>query len=234
MRQHHPLENPSLAPYGFTFPNRQKRLAYKPKNHKFWVNEERLIARVWDRRHRADALKPLPIQTIIHDILPSLATANRITEGDFWFDGLPYLTRGILVLSSTVYWFGTNVGRCYLETDISGLSIPGFHPEREFRIKFAQEMERKDMVAFLTHVCTSRCGGKVVTLQQVIAGRCYFDSSAVSLRDRALIDGLMFWLGKKAGRAFIADYSARKANAWTAAYARQHEEWEKKRLGVST
>ncbi len=149
----------------------------------------------------------------------SQAAVNRLIKGDFQFDGLPYLTRDILVLSSTVQWFGTNVGWCFIETDIS--RDPGFHPEREFLIKFAKEMERKDMVAFLTHVCTPRCFHEALSW---FIGGCYVDGETVFPRDRAVIDGLMRWLGRKAGRTFIADYTVRKENAWNAADNQRRQE----------
>lgn len=225
MRQHHPLENPSLAPYGFVFPHWQERLEFKPKADPYWINEERIIARVWDRCNRANAPRPLPVEMIIHEILPGLASANRITDGDLWHNGLPYLTRDILVLSTVVQWFGTNVGRCFLETNISHHSIPGFHSEREFLIKFAQEMQRKDMVVFFTHVHTSLCDAV-----HSFRGGCYYGNDKVSSRDRIVIDGLMRWLGRKAGRTFIAEYSARKKNAWNTACERQKKAWEEKKM----
>jgi len=224
MRQHHPLENPSLAPYGFVFPSGQARLEYKPKTNPFWVNEEKIAARIWDRWNRANAPKPLPVQTIVHEILPGLASANRITAGDFWHNDLPYLTRDILVLSRTVQWLGTNNGRCFLETDISRLSIAGFHPEREFRIKFA--MEQMDMIALLMHVCTPRCE----TVRMLYYNGCYYNNNDVSLRDRTVVDGLMRWLGRREGRAFIAEFMARKRSAWDAVNDRQKKEWETKKF----
>lgn len=217
MRQHHPLENPSLAPYGFVFPLRQKRLEYQPLVE-HWVNEEKLMARLWDRWNRSNAPRPLPVQTIIHDILPSLATANRLTAGDFLHDGLPYLSRDVLVLSSMLCWFGTNFGRSFLETDISRFGIPGYHPAREFRIKLARKMKKVDIVAHVTHVCNARCG----TVRSIV-GDCYHESGEVSVRDRAVVDGLMRWLASRAGRAFIAEFTRRKESAWEAARERHQQ-----------
>jgi hypothetical protein len=224
--QHHPLENPSLAPFDLVFPIRQERLKHRSENISHWVNTEKLIARMWDKCNRSNATKPVPVQTIIHEILPGRAQANRITQGDFQFDGLPYLTRDILVLSSTVQWFGTGVGWSFIAADISRDSIPGFHPAREFIIKFECASREKDMVAFLTHVCTPACksGGKMVPLTASLSGTCHIDSRGVSTRDRAVVDGLMYWLGQKEGRSFIADYARRKKNALTAAQKRQEKE----------
>lgn len=224
MQQHHPLENPSLTPYGFVFPHGQRRLEYQPKAHVFWVNEERIVARIWDRWNRANAPRPLPVQTIIHEILPGLASANRITDGDFWHDGLPYPTRDVLVLSRVVQWLGSNNGRCFLETDISRDSIPEFHPEREFRIKFAKEMRQMDMVAMLMHICTPRCS----VVHSLYHNGCYHDANDVSSRDRTVVDGLMRWLGRSAGRTFIAEFNARKKSAWSAVHEREKKTWEEK------
>lgn len=225
MKQHHPLENPSLAPYGFVFPHRKERLEHKPKGHSLWINEEAIIARVWDRFNRSNAPKPLPIQRIIHEILPGLASSNRLTVGDFYHDGLPYLTRDILVLSSTAQWLGTNNGRCFLDTDISRDSIPGFHPEREFCMKFALEMKRSDKVASLTHVCTARCG-RIRMINPAVG--CYIDSSDVFARDRAVVDGFMRWLGRKDGRAFNAECTLLKKNARTAVCEREEQLWKER------
>ena len=213
MRQHHPLENPSLAPYGFVFPNRQERLRWHPQPYSGSVNLERIIGRLWDRHNRSKAEKSLPVQTIIHDILPGQATANRIEKADFLHEGLPYLTRDILVLSSAMQWFGTNVGGCFLEADIS--SKPGFHPEREFLMKCEREMELNhfDLPPFFVHICTERCRSQPLSF---MGQRCYYDDQA-SARDRAVVDGLMRWLSRPAGRSFIAEYQRRKKNAFEAA-----------------
>ncbi len=223
MLQRHPLQNPSLAPYGFVFPYYKTRLEFQPKEHPFWVNEEKIAGRVWDRCNRANAPKPLPVQTIIHEILPGQKSANRITAGDFWHDGLPYQARDILMLSTAVQWFGTNCGRCFLETDISGDSIPGFHPEREFLIKLAKE--HFDLAAHLAHECSERC--KVHRLFARYG--CYFAEKDVTPRDRAVLDGLMRWLGRKPGRAFAVEFTKRKKNAWADAHKRMQAAFENSR-----
>jgi|ETNmetMinimDraft_33_1059910.scaffolds.fasta_scaffold12808_3 hypothetical protein len=216
----HPLENPSLAPYVFVFLFYQKRLKYKPTTG-FFVNREKIIAKLWDKCNRASAPRPLPVQTIIHEILPAQASANRIFKSDFTHDDLPYLTRDILVLSSVIQWLGTNVGSCFLECLYHDISRqPSFHPEREFRMKLAKEMRHVDMVAFWTHICTSRCN----TVHLFPYGSCYYDSHEVSTRDRAVVDGLMLWLGRNAGRTFVAEYLTRTSKAIDATNKRRWEE----------
>lgn len=224
MRQHHPLENPSLAPYGFAFPNRRKRLEYVPEIG--GINAEKIIARMWDRRNRANAAKPLPIESIIHEILPSQATANRIAAGDFMHNGLPYLTRDILLISSTIQWLGTNCGNWFLEEDIS--RELGFHPEREFLMKCERSDARRNqtepsMALFLTHSCTERCRNNPFMPFQ----SCHYDNP-VSERDRAVINGLMRWLGKPPGRGFIAEYLQRRKNAFEAARSPEEKQLLKK------
>ena len=215
----HPLENPSLAPYGFvSFFSKQ---GWNTSLLWFFVNREKIIAKFWDKYNRASAPRPLPVKTIIHEILPAQASANRITKGSFLHDDLPYLTRDILVLSSVIQWLGTNVGNCFLESLDSNLSRqPSFHPEREFRMKLAKEMQRADMVVFWTHVCTSRCN----TVQLFPNGGCYYDSREVSTRDRAVVDGLMLWLGRNAGRTFITECLTRISKAIDATNKRRWEE----------
>lgn len=220
----HPLVNPSLAPYGFVLPSWGQRLRYESENP-HWVNTEEVIARFWDKRNRLNAPRPLPARTIIHDILPGLATANRITGGDFVFDGLPYLGRDILVLSSAMQWFGTSVGRCFLEDTWSFL--PPHHPEREFLVKLEFEREKShspvDLAMHFTHVCNARCR------HNGILSICSYDARDTTARDRALVGGLMRWLGRTAGREFIAAYKARKERVLEAARERSRKAREEKR-----
>lgn len=208
-----------MAPCGFVFPNWKARLDYEPEGQ-YWVNEEVVIARLWDRHNRVGGSRQPPVQTIVHEILPALASANRLTDGDFWHGGLPYLTRDVLVLSSTLQWFGTNIGRCFLETDISKQSIRGYRPEHEFIIKLSQaSREKGDMVAFFVHVCSERC-----TVWQPLAafgGGCCYDKKQVSARDRVVVDGLMRWLGTEEGRLFVKRFVTLKGLLWDRAHRRR-------------
>jgi hypothetical protein len=216
MFHRHPLENPSLAPYGLATPIFQRRLQYQSTDA-YWVNPEKLIAKAWDQRNRASAQEPRPVCTIVHEVLPGLAQSNRIRKGDFVFiDGMPYLTRDIVVLSTVVQWFGTNCGRVFLEDPLfGGVS----HPEREFTEKLAKCHYCRDMPAFWCHQCNPQCGAGLLTFNQ----ECHRRFTDASIRDRAVIDGLMRWLGREAGREFVADYLARKKRAQAAA----HDRWWK-------
>jgi len=219
MFRKHPLENPSLAPFGLAMPISQDRLKYTSDNE-IWVNTEKLIARLWDKCNRTNAPRPLPVQTIVHEIMPGVARANRLTKGDFLFDGLPYLTRDITILSSVVQWFGTSCGRCFLEDPLVGCDPS--HPEREFMEKFAKQQklwDHMDMVAFFCHVCTPRCAAD--TRLYFLETPHYYSPSQVSVRDRAVVDGLMRWLGRKAGREFVARYIARREQALSNARERR-------------
>lgn len=213
----HPLENPSLAPLGLTTPLSYERLQYKSENP-YWVNQEKLLAKMWDKRNRADALHPLPVQTIIHEILPSQARRNHLAKGNFVFEGQPYLTRDIMLLSSMVQWLGTNVGDCFLTRNISGKR--GFHLEREFLMKCTEESKAHDMTTFWCHFCTPRCK-EPVHFSLVGESRHRYDPRAVTQRDKAVVDGLLRWLGHSAGREFIAQYIARKKRTWDMADAQR-------------
>lgn len=223
----HPLENPTLAPFGFAFPESQKRLEYVPEITS-GVNCERIIAELWDKWNRKNSRYPLPVTEIIHRILPGLATLNQLRKGDFEFDGRPYLSRDILVLSSLVQWLATNVGGCFLETDISSRKdLPmKYHPEREFLIKCELEKEHhaglQDIPAFITHVCTNRCK----ELWRCTHGVCHYNPKDVSTRDRAVVDGLMRWLATKQGRAFTTRYLKKRKNAQEAAWQKTHHEMD--------
>lgn len=201
----HPSVNPSLAPFGFVFPFQRARLEYVPQFVR-GINRERIMGRLWGKCNRLKAEHPLPVQVIIHEILPSQARVNKITKGDLMFEGLPYLSRDILVLSSMVQWLATNVGDCFLTTKKMAGEEARNH-EREFVLKLAAEMEGCDLVARIFHVCNTQCNSNVGRIFAFDHPHAY-DSSSVSSRDRALVDGLMRWLGKRSGRSFVKRYCA--------------------------
>ena len=215
----HPLVNPSLAPYGFVFPVQAERLRFQPPEG-YGVNAEKIIGRLWDQLHRSRAPTPLPIETIVHDILPGMTAASRTFTLDFEFAGKPYQSRDIAVISTVVQWFATNVGRCFLEDQMAFLEIS--HPEREFveKLEYDNKVHKRDKVAFWAHTCDKRClpQGKVVRLG---ADPHLYDPTTVSERDRALVHGLMWWLGKAAGRAFIAEQKLRIRRAHDAVRERE-------------
>lgn len=192
----HPLTNPSLAPFGFVFPRYKERLDHKQPD-RFWVNPERAMAKFWQSLHFQDSETTLPIETIIHTILPSMGTRWKITKGDFTFRSLPYLSRDIAVISTCIYWFGTNVGNCFLTTSSFRKSIRHDH---EFLEKLRDPVQGvKDLVRMLTHVCNKDCSETLVDTH-------VYKVDHTSPRDRALIEGVMRWLGTKAGRDFIASW----------------------------
>lgn len=218
----HPLENPSLAPLGLTTELSYSRLHWRPTGP-FMVFVERMSARFWEKRNRADALRPLPVETIIHRIMPSMAQRNRIAKGDFVFEGKPYLTRDIVTLSSAVQWFGTNVGSCFINEPLHKKGR-GYHPSREFIVKLAQENEQKldacrpDMYTHLTHRCTGRCKNS-----------CVYDSRTVTDRDKAVVDALMRWLGTAHGRQYLEQYRVRQQLARESASCRERRHRQRKR-----
>jgi len=192
----HPLVNPSLTPYGFVFPKYKERLDFSPDNNPQYINRERLIAKQWAKRNRYDATQPLPAHTIIHQILPSIATVNHITNGDFSFNEKPYLSRDLAILSTVLQWLATNVGNEFLTRDISEYS--GYHTEREFVLKFEHKPNRDQRLALWLHECSPLCSK--------FTSECVLDVNQVTTRDRTVIDGLFRWLGKSDGRQFIANY----------------------------
>jgi hypothetical protein len=203
MLTQHPLENPSLAPFGLVTQFRWNRLnAALPHDS---VNEEVVIAKLWEEWNCTKASRPLPVKTILCDLMQE---GFPEFEGDFTFDGVPYLTRDIVVLSSTIQWFGTNVGRCLLVPDPN----PDYPFSEEFRAKLARR-ERglpRDMPAFFTHVCTNDCATVFG------CGVCKYDRRDASTRDRAIIDKLMLWLGSEQGRVFLTAFDIKKKLAWDA------------------
>lgn len=223
----HPLVRPSLAPYGFAYPYQASRLKYRSTHDKHWVNPEHVMARVWAERHRIDAPRPWPIESIVHEVLPGMAKANGLSESDFEFGGMPYHSRDIAVLSTVIYWLGTNCGGAFLQPVRDWLpesrKLPPLRPapkgpsEREFLEKFRKEMLRRDMVVFWIHTCVPGCRRAVSVL---FDPHCY-DASEVRLRDYVLIEGLMRWLGRRAGREFIESYEAKLSRSRAAAEGRR-------------
>jgi len=218
----HPLENPTLAPLGLTTPLSQTRLQWRPSiPHTVFV--ERMSARFWEKRNRTDAARPLPVETILHRIMPSMAQCNRLTRGDFVFEGKAYLTRDIVTLANAVQWFGTNIGKCFIDEPLLKKG-KNYHSSREFTRKLARENEQKcefnrpNMYTFLAHRCTGRC-----------KGQCVYDARKVTERDKAVIDALMRWLGTVHGRQYLADYRLRQDKAWQSASARGQRYGERRR-----
>jgi hypothetical protein len=216
----HPLHNPSLAPVGFCDVVAQQRLRAEP--HPEWsYNPELAIAKFWAGWNRQGASHPLPVATIIHDMLPAMSTRFRMTEGEFMFEGKWYVGRDIAVLSSAVQWFGSNVGNCFL------LHSPVFFKprskDREFVEKFAQERVSNALVMrFTHHACTEACGRNPEPHEVVVGFRVrdLHDYAPVTERDQALVEGLMWWLGRTQGRSFIAAWDAKRSRLEKAARAR--------------
>lgn len=209
----HPLENLSLAPYGLTTPLSYQRLQYKPSDP-YWVNQEKMLAKMWDKCNRADASHPLPVQTIVHEILPGQKRRNRLVQGNFVFECKPYLTRDIMMLSSVVQWLGSNVGNCFLTRDISHKR--GYSSEWEFLMKYDEDSKINDMVTFWCHICTPKCQ-EPQYFSLIGESNHRYDPRTVTDRDVAIVDGLLRWLGCSAGREFVARYDARRQRAWNMA-----------------
>lgn len=212
----HPLENPTLAPFELVTTFRKKRTNQDLTGIGTGINGDREILKIWSSWNRKRSPRPLPVEEIIHTIMPSQKKANCVTDGNFWFEGKPYLTRDIVVLSSVVCWFGTNCGRAFVsakihENDSTTSSLPLFsrrdiHPLREFITKFDFENGRpgyhKDLIAFWLHEECAGCkeGGR---------GWCDYNTCTVSDRDRAVVRALLWWLGNARGRSFLNAYDKR-------------------------
>jgi len=165
----------------------------------------------------------MPIETIVHEILPALAKVMPASRASFTFCGRSYQTRDVVVLSSAMQWFATNCGKELLERDLMRHHSMAVAPEREFLVKFEiADKERRqghesDMATFLTHQCTTRCTRLTPPYtwrEALTAQRCVHDGKETTGRDRALVAALMRWLGTSDGREFIADYQSRRNTVW--------------------
>jgi hypothetical protein len=199
----HPLVNPSLAPFGFVFPRYRDRLNFESPHDPHWVNPERAMAQFWQKLHRHGADSSFPIEEIVHNVLPSMNSRCRITDGDFTFRGKPYLSRDIALISTIMYWFGTNIGNCFLLYP-HGLHTPKRH-DHEFLEKFNLYMkEQRNLVAMWTHVCNNDCKLSSMPFADPHRDR----PKEVTPRDYAVAEALMRWLGASSGRVFIASWAA--------------------------
>lgn len=221
----HPLTTLSLTPLGFVLPQWQERLKWNPSKTEIahWVNHEQLILRIWDRYHRLSAPRPFPTQTIIHSIVPMLEDGKLLTHGDLEFDGLPYHTRNILVLSSTVQWFGTNVGWCFLTYRTPEENR--YPREFEFKMKLDAARNRRILpLDIVSHIVASV---SEVGVRREREGRHFrtkpYRYNDVLPQDRVVVDALMLWLGTDAGRAFIAAYVRRRDKFWNIVRMRRRE-----------
>jgi hypothetical protein len=196
----HPLENPSLTPIGFVFPLYNKRVFQKLGEG--FINGDYEAAFFWEKMNRLKSPAPLPAETIIHEIMPSIAKRGCTQFGDFEFSGRQYFSRDIMVLSTFMQWFGTNIGRSFITDAPFGFRCS--HPLREFKEKFALENKRDKLIAGRIHSCDKhRCG------PGAIGWVCDPDVSQVTDRDRLVVQSLMHWLGNRAGRDYMSAYNRR-------------------------
>ncbi len=204
--QKHPLENPSLAPFGLATPHYKIRMSQDLSGIGTEINGAKELMLLWEYWNSSESKhRPLPIASIIHYILPSLGKTERIVDGDFYFEELPYVTKDIIVISSIMCWFGTNVGRYFIESPPPA-NIGG---ELEFLEKYRIENKSwrygSDMLHFWLHECTNKCKQYRICL---IEPEHHYDEKPTA-REYALTEALMIWLGTKEGRSFFDEYRAR-------------------------
>lgn len=194
----HPLENPSLTPVGFTFSGGATRLQHGTSPG--YINHDLVSAEFWSNANSLKASLPRPAETIIHELMPSIATIGRTTKGDFEFAGRPYLSRDIMILSRFVQWFGSNCGRSFLF--YSDNHVPeGTPAEKVFLFKLMDENTKSNTTRYLIHECSESCKRSWGWF-----GECVPDSDYVTRRDEIVVEALMRWLGKKAGQEYISRF----------------------------
>ena len=138
-----------------------------------------------------------PVEEIIHRILPSMATANRLLEGEFTKRGLPYIRSELHLLSGIIQYFGTSGGRDARTRDMS--DRPRFQRSRRFLLYLELEKERDiDMDVLFVYQGT-------VSYKKLHANRVH-NPFPVSSRESALIRGCMYWLGQKNGQRFLKEF----------------------------
>lgn len=200
----HPLVNPSLTPVGFVFPVSQRRLEFMLQPHE--VDGDRVAAKFWELKNCARAEGLRPTEVIIHEVLPSMDSSldHEWYDFDFVFKGFRYLSRDILVLSTFMQWFGSNVGYSFL-TEIP-FDLEVHDTAQEFRLKLVHAEKKHPITAGLL-CCTPRC----ITARGSWA--CVTNHGDVAKRDTAVVNALMTWLGMPQGRAYIEEYKAYRRQA---------------------
>ena len=206
----------SLAPFGFVLPQYRERLDYQSPIDPKHINHERIVLYLWERANRVSQPGPLPITTIIHEIIPAADAAQRLIRGDSMWDDREYLKRDIALLSTIVQWFGTSVGRVFLEDIGHWAYVPSVQPLRgpdEYVQKLRSESNRALPFMWTHSTCNDRCHTTTTQYMYISAPHCYV-SDDLSIRDRAVINGLMVWLGMEAGREFTRSFVEVKNKLW--------------------
>lgn len=139
LHMQHALAEASLAPFGFMFPEYRERLTFNP--YKNYRNNEEVIGRLWHARNRPEHSDTVPIETILHVILPKvLPDQEPLLCGEFWYCDKMYMSHDIALLSTAVQWLATNVGSDTLRV-CSNPARPGFYRsfvDRTFSLPFKE------------------------------------------------------------------------------------------------
>lgn len=211
----HSLKSQSLAPQGFVFPLYIERLndRYKPwpSSLSHHINPELMMSRFWEKVNRAGSPTPMPIQTIIHEILPTLGKKYRARDNDTFFDGKHYRSRDICLISTIVQWFATNSGNGFLEK-INCYWLDLYTDRKDYyQVKYSAEQKLSDMFRYWTHVCMPCCYNP--SRFTADSDRHVLSTQSVTARDRAIAQAVMKWLDSDAGNAFRIAWSERMKKA---------------------
>lgn len=174
----HPLEDPSLTPFGFVLPNWKYRLAPLAKD---MINGDREISLLWAAENRMSS-ESRPAVMMIGEILPSIITTRQFSGGDFFFDGRLYYRRDILVLSSFIAWLGCNCGLAFLRGN--SLSLKSM-------VKRFDAYEAREQIVY-----------HVLKRQPHYIER-HVNLPDITKRDEALIRSIMYWLNRTEGKEFV-------------------------------
>jgi hypothetical protein len=210
----HPLQNPSLTPVGLVFPISKARLSFEPPHGS--INGDRVSAEFWARKNCLKSSWPLPAETILHEVLPTLEEGAALQQFDFEFRGRLYATRDIMILSTFMQWFGSNVGNSFL------FEMPyGFTPSDSAMVfveKLAREMKQCDHTYRLLHECNDICGTATAhSMISLVGGHHGPGSTYVSKHDRLVVRALMLWLATADGKKYVSEHCAYRDRALQAA-----------------
>ena len=221
----HPLVNPSLTPHGFGVGNTYTRTTWKSDDSGRY-NGDWGAARFWQEANRLDVAYR-PAEHIVHEIMPSMRTIGRTHKGDFVFDGKPYLSQDLAVMTSAAVWIATNCGGAMLANPLCNVT---YTKTNEFRVRW-REYEKPQanghLLRHLLHTCEKgKCG------HGGFKPCPHFHKSATE-RESLVLDAFLFWLGTMQGREYLArfqEFQNRTAkNVWNGYVQRRDSERAERR-----
>lgn len=194
----HPLINPSLTPHGVGVGNTYRRTTWK-SDDRGRCNGDWCAAQCWQEANRLSCTNR-PTERIVHEIMPGMRKIGHTTDGDIFFDGKPYRSDDVLLLTTIATWLGTNCGTAMCNNP---LSMQGVRVTKttEFQVKWkVYERHRSPgyLLRHLLHECRRGVCGHEGTHS------CASLHRSAAEREELVLQAFLFWLGTTHGREYMA------------------------------